>query len=254
VAPGLKPELAPTRVVYPTEGSPSGRAVFQFLPRAEGYIWDFPRLGHHSVGIGVAPGTFKRDVLDGALTQYQLAETGAVDSAASDAGAVIATSAWTAGKMADLGGSDYALLGDAGGMADPATGEGIDYALRSATIAASVFTPEKGFSRYPSAIKRAFGAEFRRAKLIRRWLYHPEVAERLVARAKRSPRGALLLMALADAINNHGSLGAALWRVIRGPVEDLRKAQEACDCASGGGASARVQGTLAEATNDHGSD
>lgn len=142
LAPRLKPELAPTRVTYPGLGAPTGRAVFAFLPTAQGYIWDFPRAGHHSIGIGVAPGTFRRDALDGALAQYRLAEAGEHERV-DDRGAVIATSAWESGRFADLGGPDYALLGDAAGLADPATGEGIDYALRSAQLAVETFREDE---------------------------------------------------------------------------------------------------------------
>jgi len=237
VAPGLKPELDPTRVAYPTAEAPEGRAVFQFLPQAEGYLWDFPRPGHRSVGIGVAPGTFRREALDSALTQYQSAESGQAIAAWTHRGAVIATSAWTSGSFHDLGAGDYALLGDAAGLADPATGEGIDYALRSATIAVQAFSRDGGFVDYPAAIRRHFGREMRRARLIRRWLYHPSVAEQLVRRARRSPRAALLLMALSDSINEHGSLAGAFWRAARGPKGDMAAAEAVCDCPDGSGAS-----------------
>lgn len=237
LAPQLKPELAPTRVVYPRMGSPAGRAVFEFLPAAQGYVWDFPRQDHHSVGIGVAPGTFRREALDGALAQYRVAE--ADDEASADGrGAVIATSVWSAGGFGDLGGRDYALLGDAGGLADPATGEGIDYALRSAALAAEVFTPARGFAAYPAAARRAFAAEMRRARRIRRWLYSPGAADRLVRGARRSPRAALLLMALADAINEHDRLRAALWRAVTQRPTDRDAARGVCDCPDGIGASA----------------
>lgn len=236
VAPGFKPELDPTRVAYPTADAPAGRAVFQFLPEAEGYLWDFPRPGHRSVGIGVAPGTFQREALDSALTQYQAAESGQAAATGTHRGAVIATSEWIAGSFRDLGAREFALLGDAAGLADPATGEGIDYALRSATIAAEGFTSIEGFAGYPDAVRREFGREMRRAKLIRRWLYHPSVAEQLVRRARRSPRAALLLMALSDSINEHGSLVGAFWRAARGPKGDMAAAEAVCDCPDGGGA------------------
>ncbi len=237
LAPRLKPELAPTRVVYPRVGSPAGRAVFEFLAAAQGYVWDFPRRDHHSVGIGVAPGTFRRPALDGALAQYRVAE--ADDEASADGrGAVIATSVWSSGGFSDLGGRDYALLGDAGGLADPATGEGIDYALRSAALAAEAFTPVRGFVAYPAAARRVFAVEMRRARLIRRWLYSPGVADQLVRRARRSPRAALLLMALADAVNEHTGLRGAAWRAVTQRPTDWQAARAVCDCPDGAGASA----------------
>lgn len=235
VAPGFVPELAPTRVAYPAHGAPPGRAVFQFLPRAKGYIWDFPRQGHHSVGIGVAPRTFRRPALDDALGQYQAAESGEPEIRDPHRGAVIATSEWIKGGFSDLGGRDFALLGDAAGLADPATGEGIDYALRSAALAAQVFSSMAGFRGYPAAARRAFGREMRRARMVRRWLYHPALADQLIRRARRSPRVALLLMALSDSLNEHGSISQALWRAMRGNLKELHAARLVCECPDGDG-------------------
>lgn len=239
LAPGLRPELAPTRVAYPQFPSARGRAVFAFLRAADGYLWDFPRTAHHSVGIGVAPGTFARQELDEAIAQYRLAEVGEHEPV-EERGAVIATSDWVSGRFHDLGGCDYALVGDAAGLADPATGEGIDYALRSAVLAAQTFRPDCGFERYPAAAGEAFVAEMRRARLIRHWLYRPGLADALVIRARRSPRWALLLMSLLDAINEHGSLSGALLRSLISRVPDRRMAQAVCECPDGPGAAVPI--------------
>jgi flavin-dependent dehydrogenase len=237
LAPRLRPELAPTRVAYPQFPSVSGRAVFAFLRTADGYLWDFPRTGHHSVGIGVAPGTFARTPLDEAIAQYRLAEVGEHEPV-EQRGAVIATSEWASGRFRDFGTRDYALLGDAAGLADPATGEGIDYALRSATLAAREFRPDRGFERYPAAARQAFIGEMRRARLIRHWLYGPDLADTLVRRARRSPRWALVLMSLVDAINEHSSLRGALLRSLVSRVPDRGMAEAVCECPDGSGASA----------------
>lgn len=232
LAPGFRPELAPLRVAYPERGAAEGRAVFRFLPATEGYLWDFPRPGHHSVGIGVPPGTFAKSALDGAIEQYRLGETGD-RSPAPHGGAVIASSNWLEGGFADLGGDDYALVGDAGGLADPATGEGIDYALRSADLAAAAFDPDHGFRRYPRAARRAFHKEFRRSRFLRSRLYRPEVAERLVCGARRSARGALLLMSLVDAVNEHRSFKRALLRGLFGRIPPDHPARGVCECPDG---------------------
>lgn len=236
LAPNFRPELAPTRVAYPRLGSPHGRAVLLFLSAAEGYLWDFPRYDHHSVGVGVPPGTFTRLDLDEAIAQYRLAEAGE-DTSAEYRGAVIATSNWAAGRFQDLAGRDYVLLGDAAGLADPATGEGIDYALRSATLAVQGFGEDLGFERYPAIARAAFAMEMRRARFIRHWLYRPRMAERLVRRAQRSPRMALLLMSLADAVNEHGSLSGAIHRALFASIPDGQAARAVCECPGARGAS-----------------
>jgi flavin-dependent dehydrogenase len=232
LAPRLRPELAPLRVAYPRRGTARGRAVFQFLPGTEGYLWDFPRPDHHSVGIGVPPHTFSRGALDGAIDQYRISEVGDRDPV-QFGGAVIASSNWSGGGFNDLGGPDYALLGDAGGLADPATGEGIDYALRSATIAVAAFGTERGFDRYPRALRAAFGAELRRARLLRSRVYRPEVGERLVRRARQSARGAFLLMSLVDAVNEHRSLRGALLRGLFARIPPQHAAHAVCECPDG---------------------
>lgn len=248
LAPGFRPELAPLRVAYPRWGTPAGRAVFLFLPAAEGYLWDFPRPGHHSIGIGVPPGTFARAALDEAILQYRLAEAGDRDPV-EQRGAVIATSHWESGGFEDLGGADYALLGDAGGLADPATGEGIDYALRSADLAAWVFEPGAGFAGYPGAVREAFGEEMRRARLLRQHLYRPWVAERLVRWAGRSPRGARVLMSLVDAVNEHRPLRGAALEGLFSRIPADHPARAVCECpeakANGPRESARLGGTPA---------
>jgi flavin-dependent dehydrogenase/copper chaperone CopZ len=232
LAPAFRPELAPARVAYPLLGAPPGRAVFLFLRSTQGYVWDFPRPGHHSVGVGVPPGTFQRGPLDGAIAQYRMAEAGDGEPA-DHRGAVIAVSRWASGSFRDLGGRAYALLGDAAGLADPATGEGIDYALRSASLAAQVYDDRLGFERYPAAARTAFRAEMRRARLIRGWLYRGDLAERLVRAARRSPRAAVLLMALVDAINEHDPLGSVVRRAAFSSLPDRRAAEAVCVCPDG---------------------
>ncbi len=229
LAPRLRPELAPLRVAYPDSGTPVGRAVFQFLPAVAGYFWDFPRPDHHSVGVGVPPGTFGKADLDGVIAQYQLGEVGK-QGAAAPRGAVIAVANWQSGGFVDLGDRDYALLGDAGGLADPATGEGIDYALRSASLAAAGFSPDVGFQLYPEAARASFAVEMRRSRLIRRRLYQPWKAERLIQRARRSRRAAFLLQSLVDAVNEHRSLSGALLRGLAWRIPPDHPAEVVCDC------------------------
>jgi flavin-dependent dehydrogenase len=62
------------------------------------------------------------------------------------------------------------LLGDAAGFADPVTGEGIYYALRSAELFADSYL--KGDpSRYEQLWRQDFGGELRRAAQMRRRFY-----------------------------------------------------------------------------------
>ncbi|HKP72255.1 MAG TPA: hypothetical protein VJT82_04910, partial [Pyrinomonadaceae bacterium] len=64
----------------------------------------------------------------------------------------------------------WALLGDAAGFADPVTGEGIFYALRSAELFAEAFL-EGRVEAYEERWRGDFGRELRRASAMRRRFY-----------------------------------------------------------------------------------
>jgi flavin-dependent dehydrogenase len=67
-------------------------------------------------------------------------------------------------------GDGWALLGDAAGFADPVTGEGIYYALRSAELFAEAFLGGEP-SAYEKSWRADFGRELRRASQMRRRFY-----------------------------------------------------------------------------------
>jgi geranylgeranyl diphosphate/geranylgeranyl-bacteriochlorophyllide a reductase len=222
LAPRLRPALEPTRVAYPTTGAPPGVAAVLLFPRCGGYLWDFPRPGHHSVGIGVSPGVFARGVLDWAITEYGTGDEAAVRYQ----GAAIATTAWLSGRFRDLGSREYALLGDAAGLADPVTGEGIDYAFRSAALAAETFDERRGFAGYPAAARRAFMPEIRRSRMVQYLIYRPTVIEWLIRGARRWPAAATATMALADVINEHLPLTHIPWRALLPDGRDRARAEQ----------------------------
>ena len=66
-------------------------------------------------------------------------------------------------------GDGWALLGDAAGFADPVTGEGIYYALRSAELFAETLLAGKP-EAYEQLWREDFGGELRRASQMRRRL------------------------------------------------------------------------------------
>jgi flavin-dependent dehydrogenase len=69
-----------------------------------------------------------------------------------------------------VAGEDLALLGDAAGFADPVTGEGIYYALRSAELFAEAYAAKDPAS-YEKKWRADFGGELRRASKMRRRFY-----------------------------------------------------------------------------------
>lgn len=215
VARGFRPELAPTRVAYPVGRPPfpAEQVLFSFIESVHGYLWDFPRADHRSVGVGLTPGTWSRGLIDAAVLRY-LGNSGA-QRGYEILGAVIGTAMWPARDFPRIGGPDYALLGDAAGLADPATGEGIENALRSAGFLAEAFERRGDFALYPRLTRSVLLPEFRAARLIRSHLYRRSVAERGLAAALRWPWACRWLQSLVDYGNEARGLGPLMLALLR---------------------------------------
>ncbi len=172
--------------------------VIAFLPRWSGYAWAFPRLDHVSFGIATTQNDFDHKSLDRLLwsfmmSYYTVEEDGRIELswtekeqdgmnerradveaklrlsveryAARIPGLSVET--WEKRRAA---GEDWALLGDAAGFADPVTGEGIYYALRSAELFAEAYL-RGDVSSYEKSWRADFGDELRRAAKMRARFY-----------------------------------------------------------------------------------
>lgn len=171
--------------------------VIAFLPGLAGYAWAFPRLDHVSFGIATAQSTFKHGALDLLLWDfmagYYLTARGQTDNIWATGnrptGDVLRSAVTEklrpavdpyAARIPGLSpktfasrravGDGWALLGDAAGFADPVTGEGIYYALRSAELLANSFLKDQ-LSDYEVMWRDDFGRELHRAAGMRRLFY-----------------------------------------------------------------------------------
>jgi geranylgeranyl diphosphate/geranylgeranyl-bacteriochlorophyllide a reductase len=106
----------------------------KFFDDYEGYAWAFPRLDHLSVGIGGKASEENmaglRDRLHGFMKEYGYPTDGPIFAHLLPA---LSIAAW---KALTLSGDGWMLVGDAAGLVDPVTGEGIYYAMRSGEIGA----------------------------------------------------------------------------------------------------------------------
>ena len=167
--------------------------VVAFLPHWVGYAWAFPRPDHISFGIATTQDAFEHQPLDDLLWRFMIdyyhqcagakvtfwkdedtPETAAIREQLRDTAdryaARIPGLAATTWDNRTVSGENWALLGDAAGFADPVTGEGIYYALRSAELYAEAYL-RKDPSSYETAWRQDFGAELRRAAQMRRRFY-----------------------------------------------------------------------------------
>jgi geranylgeranyl reductase family protein len=167
--------------------------VIAFLPGWVGYAWAFPRLDHISFGIATTQDAFEHKALDALLWQFMVGyyrqrddgKANIWETSPEPGGIAIeknlrATAERYAARIPGLAdqtwdkrracGDGWALLGDAAGFADPVTGEGIYYALRSAELFADAFL-EGRLEEYEERWRKDFGVELRRASQMRRRFY-----------------------------------------------------------------------------------
>jgi len=203
----------------PLPGNAEAPTVVAFLPKWVGYAWAFPRPDHISFGIATTQDAFEHRPLDDLLWKFMIAyyaprargkmsfwregETESVRSIRSNLEQTaeryaaripgITAATWATRKVC---GPTWALLGDAAGFADPVTGEGIYYALRSAELFANCY-PGGAISDYESSWRRDFGGDLRRAAQMRPRFYGnfwgAPFTERMIEFAKghRGVRGVL---------------------------------------------------------------
>jgi geranylgeranyl reductase family protein len=166
--------------------------VVAFLPKWVGYAWAFPRVDHVSFGIATTQDAFEHDALDKLLwdfmvSYYEVAQVGNLHKmklwSKSDETQInnlrhkaeryaaripgLSPRTWDTRQAC---GDGWALLGDAAGFADPVTGEGIYYALRSAELFAQAYLAGEPLT-YEQSWRKDFGAELKRASQMRRRFY-----------------------------------------------------------------------------------
>lgn len=179
----------------PLPAGETAPTIIAFLPRWAGYAWAFPRVDHLSFGIATSQDAFDHKALDRMLWDfmigyYRMREDATAhlwNARASDAArdevikeklssAIeryaaripgLAAETWDTRRAA---GNGWVLLGDAAGFADPVTGEGIYYALRSAELFAQAYLAGCPLD-YEKLWREDFGRELKRASEMRKRFY-----------------------------------------------------------------------------------
>jgi flavin-dependent dehydrogenase len=134
------------------------RIDIQFLKDLEGYIWVFPRAGHLSVGIcgKGEPAHSLRARLDAYMDERGIARKDA--KFYSHVLPSLESAGWKRNRTAGPG---WLAVGDAAGLVDPITGEGLYYALRSGDLASRVVLDDAhGLADKAAAYRAALGHEF----------------------------------------------------------------------------------------------
>ncbi len=209
---------------YYVEGD-QARIDIQFAPPLQGYIWVFPRCGHLSVGIcgkGEAASSL-RQRLERFMTERGLRWKGAPFY--SHLLPSLDSGSWRDNRVS---GDGWMAVGDAAGLVDPITGEGLYYAIRSADIAARTLLSETAekVNQYRQLLRRDFTTDLefgaRLAKRVFRGRFLLDsVPARMVQFTRRSPRFSTIMQDLFAGKQPYSSLKRRLLQNLNGSLYDI---------------------------------
>jgi geranylgeranyl reductase family protein len=200
----------------------------QFLPNLEGYIWVFPRCGHLSVGI-CGKGEPAHS-LRARLERY-MNEKGISYKDASFYGHMLPSLEHSGWKNNRLAGDGWLAVGDAGGLVDPITGEGLYYAMRSGDLASQVVMSDshslaERAQAYRTLLRRdftadlEFGATLAKRVFLGRFLFST-VPARMIDFIRRSPRFQSLIEDLFAGTQPYLDLKSRLFKNLNGTMQEV---------------------------------
>jgi flavin-dependent dehydrogenase len=172
------------------EGPAPDRLILGFPDTADAYCWVFPRPGGMSVGIAYQPASLSGGAAGAVLDRFldrHLVRGGAARARGRRYRYPIPLyGAGTLEAVARGLRSRVLLVGDAAGVADPLTREGIRHALRSGEWAAESLAAARPES-YLERVERGLGPELGRARRAVRLFYEQPVAQWMVPLARLHP-------------------------------------------------------------------
>ena len=200
----------------------------QFLSNLEGYIWVFPRCGHLSVGI-CGKGE-PAHALRARLERY-MEDKGIRYKGAAFYGHMLPSLEPPGWRKNRVAGEGWLAVGDAAGLVDPITGEGLYYAMRSGDLASQVALNEsqslaekaqayRNLLRHDFAADLEFGASIARRVFVGRFLFST-VPARMVGFVRRSPRFRALIEDLFAGTQPYLGLKSRLLKNLNGTLQEV---------------------------------
>jgi flavin-dependent dehydrogenase len=198
---------------YFAHGVTSNEIVIELMGDPPGYIWSFPRPGHLAIGIcaqanaGITAGMLRAQAAQW-IAATRIAE-----------GATLEPYAWPIPSLRardfdelELAGPRWALVGDAAGLVDPITREGIFFALQSGSWIADALVGSNPASAYASHVRDGAIAELARAARLKAGFFRPAFTG-LMMRALTTS-GAIRSV-MADLVAGRQTYAALKWRLLK---------------------------------------
>ncbi|MGC4080569.1 MAG: NAD(P)/FAD-dependent oxidoreductase [Vicinamibacterales bacterium] len=171
-------------------GITSDEIVLEMVDSPAGYIWSFPRPDHLAIGICAQATDTSADALRHIVHTW-IERTGLARGARLDAYSwPIPSLPAAAYQSIPIAGPGWFTVGDAAGLVDPITREGIYFALRSGLMAADaigsgVAEPARV---YESRVRDEIGGELAAAATLKAGFFRPEFSELMLDALETSPR------------------------------------------------------------------
>jgi geranylgeranyl reductase family protein len=183
---------------YYVRGMSGTQIDIEFTEQPSGYLWSFPRVDHLAMGIcGQADEAASAQLLE-ASARWIRSRHGTPASALTRYSWPIPSLTEPALLKEQPSTDRCLLIGDAAGLVDPITREGIYYALQSAELAAeSLQTPNPATS-YADAIRRTLHRELRTAARMKLRFFRPQFSVLLVRSLQRSERIAAIMAGIVS--------------------------------------------------------
>ncbi len=179
-APFTRAQLSIATGVY-AHGVSSREIVLELVERPAGYIWSFPRPDHLAIGICAQATETTVGAARAVLGQWL------IDSRLAD-GARLEPYSWPIPSLSaadfrrvPLAGDGWLTVGDAAGLVDPITREGIYFALQSALMAADALShDDAAHVRYTERVREEIGADLAAAAALKAGFFQPRFTHLLL--------------------------------------------------------------------------
>lgn len=194
-------------------GVTSDEIVVEMTLDPPGYIWSFPRPGHLAIGICAAA--------DGGISAGALrARTSSwIEATGIAAGATLEPYSWPIPSLGardfdalELAGPRWALVGDAAGLVDPITREGIFFALASGQWIADALMTHEPAPGYIARVRDDAIAELARAARLKAGFFRPAFTGLMMRALKES---AAIRSVMADLVAGRQDYASLKWRLLK---------------------------------------
>jgi geranylgeranyl reductase family protein len=194
-------------------GVTSDEIAIEFVADPPGYIWSFPRPGHLAIGIcAQADAGLSAEQLRARIAAW-IRATGIATGARLEAYAwpIPSLAARDAGALV-VAGTRWHLVGDAAGLVDPITREGIYFALASGQWAAESLLSDAPSRTYAARVSEEAGHELARAARLKAGFFRPAFVGLLMRALQQS---AAIRMVMADLIAGRQTYAGLTWRLLK---------------------------------------